>query len=115
MLTRKRSPRVSTTEDVSDTHQTALQRLVASQPEWFPLELTGRYRGKLIEARIELSGDVAYAGKSYRSPSSAASAARQDHGYTGSTGAQTNGWDFWRFVDDNGREWPLNALRDDSL
>ena len=41
----------------------------------------------------------------------AAVAARQQHGYTGSGKAATNGWTFWRYVDVDGSIKPLDALR----
>lgn len=88
-----------------------LERLVESEPEWFPLELEAQYRGKRVVAEIDSAGRVLYNGNSYESPSAAAAAARRENGYDGFGEASTNGWKFWHFVDGEGEKWALDALR----
>ena len=85
--------------------------MAASSPEQFPLAIFATYRGARIEATVEPTGEVRLGTHTYASPSMAAVAARQMHGYAGSGKAATNGWKFWRFTDADGAVKPLDALR----
>jgi RAMA domain-containing protein len=76
-----------------------------------PLDLHTIYRRQRAEARIETDGSVTFGGRSFRSPSLAASAARKALGYSGLGKAETNGWTFWRYTDREGIAKKLDALR----
>jgi Restriction Enzyme Adenine Methylase Associated len=80
-----------------------------------PLDLHTTYRGERAEARIEMDGSVTYRGRSFRSPSLAASAARKALGYTGVGKAETNGWMFWRYTDRDGVSKKLDTLRSERV
>jgi len=73
-----------------------------------PLELTKTYKGKLVTASVEADGTVTYNGQSYSSLSTAASAARQT---VLGRPVNTNGWNFWRFRDTDGRVKQVDELR----
>jgi hypothetical protein len=53
-----------------------------------PARLRARYKGKLLRARVLRSGEISFAGKRYKSPSTAALAALP-------TRRAINGWWFW--------------------
>lgn len=78
-----------------------------------PMELARSYKGKLLTARITPAGEVECLGKSYRSVSLAAGAARASIiGIPqGRKFPPTNGWTFWTFTDHDGRRVELDELR----
>jgi hypothetical protein len=88
-----------------------LAGLVKREGLQLPLDLHTTYRNQKAEARIETDGSVTFGGRSFRSPSLAASAARKALGYTGVGQAETNGWRFWRYTDREGIPRRLDALR----
>jgi Restriction Enzyme Adenine Methylase Associated len=89
-----------------------LADVAKQRPDMFPLTVFATYRGSRVEAVIAPSGDITFARQSFSSPSTAASAARLGAGYSGSSGAATNGWDFWSYRDEDGRVQPLWRLRE---
>lgn len=88
-----------------------LAGLVQREGMPLPLDLHATYRDQRAEARIERDGSITFGGRSFRSPSLAASAARKALGYTGAGKAETNGWTFWRYSDRQGIPKKLAALR----
>ena len=75
-----------------------------------PVDLSRRYKGHDLTARIELDGRVGFGGTVYGSLSVAAQHARRT--VIGSDKrAQTNGWTFWRFRDAAGELRELDTLR----
>jgi hypothetical protein len=75
-----------------------------------PVDLYRRYKGHDLTARIERDGGVSFGGTVYATLSMAAQAARrtvigQDKR------AQTNGWTFWKFRDEDGQLRELSTLR----
>lgn len=85
-----------------------LQQLISAGLIRPPFELTSGYRGRTIEARVEANGDVTFAGVTYASCSTAASAAIAT---VIGRRKPVNGWDFWKFSDEGGRKLPLSVLR----
>jgi predicted type IV restriction endonuclease len=77
-----------------------------------PLKLTRRYKGHDLEAELLPDGTVAFRGKSFRSPSTAATFARST--VIGQR-KNTNGWVFWRYRDEHGKTVPLDAARQEFL
>jgi hypothetical protein len=79
-----------------------------------PFDLTTRYKGRDLSARIELDGRVSCLGETYDSVSLAAAMARRSviGAPSGRKYPQTNGWTFWRFRDSDGQPRELNALRE---
>jgi hypothetical protein len=57
-----------------------------------------------------LSKKISYNGKVFDSPSSAASAVKTDFG--ASPENTENGWNFWKFIDDNGEEKRIDEFRE---
>lgn len=72
-----------------------LQGLLAAGTELF-----GPYKGTMYKATVTEDGKILYNGKIFNSPSGAGEFIRG--------GKATNGWQFWRLRDDNGK---LKALR----
>jgi Restriction Enzyme Adenine Methylase Associated len=91
--------------------QSALAKIVAAAPERFPLKIVAHYQGQTVEATIEAPGVVHFDRAVFKSLSTAANEARKSVGYTGAGRVATNGWTFWRFVDDDGAEKTLDVLR----
>lgn len=89
----------------------ALAAVAEKRPELFPLSIFSDYRGTRIEATVEPSGEIRLGGATFTSPSTAANVARQQSGYVGAGKVATNGWIFWRFVDEDGATKPLDQLR----
>ena len=100
-----------TYSSLSSAANASLSAIVAAQPARFPLKLTARYREQEIQAVVAVPGVVIYDDMTFKSPSTAANQARTRSGYAGAGPATTNGWTFWRFVDVDGVEKPLDALR----
>jgi hypothetical protein len=71
-----------------------------------PVKLFRNYKGTTLEATLEADGAVKFQGEPHSTCSAAAEAARKSV-----TGQQmnTNGWTFWRYVDEAGR---TRALKD---
>jgi Restriction Enzyme Adenine Methylase Associated/Type I restriction enzyme R protein N terminus (HSDR_N) len=91
----------------------SLKDLIADRLLTPPLELKKTYKGRELSARVESDGRVTCLGKTYDSLSTSAAMARfsiigAPHGRKY---PQTNGWVFWRFVDENGRVKPIDVLR----
>jgi hypothetical protein len=78
-----------------------------------PIMLRCTYKGRALSARIEREGDITFEGTTYASLSTAAGMARR--GVIGAPPGrkypQTNGWTFWRYVDAEGIERPIDHLR----
>lgn len=89
-----------------------LADLIGQDVVTVPLPLHAVYRERHIEATLEAPGVIRLGDSVFASPSAAASAARKLFGYRGAGDAATNGWDFWRFRDADGRLKPLWALRE---
>ena len=73
-----------------------------------PLKLTVSYKGTDLEAELRPDGTVHFQGKSYKTCSAAAEVARST--VTGKK-MNTNGWAFWRYVDEHGKDVPLDMAR----
>ena len=75
-----------------------------------PFELHRTTLGKSLSARIETDGSVTFQEKRFRSLSMAGRAARIAAGFRGKN-SNTNGWDFWRFIDADGEVRKIDFLR----
>ncbi|MCY4111699.1 MAG: type I restriction endonuclease [Chloroflexi bacterium] len=73
-----------------------------------PLEIHTTYRRQRLTARIEADGAIVFHGNRYPGPSAAGSAVKALHGELSSSGIS---WDFWNFIDTDGRSKPLGVLR----
>lgn len=74
-------------------------------PEALERPIFANYKGKLFEAVLLPGNRVHFNGQNYLSPSGAAKAIVK-------TGSQSvNGWLFWRYHDNKGREHPITDLR----
>jgi predicted type IV restriction endonuclease len=78
-----------------------------------PLELHRIYKGRSFVGRITAAESIWWEGQEFESLSTAAGVARAsvigrppDRKYP-----QTNGWTFWHFTDEDGRDRPLDELR----
>ena len=91
--------------------RSTLAAIAQTRPQLFPLEIRADYRGATIKALINTAGEIEYNGKTYKSPSAAANAARLDHGFGGAVRVRTNGWTWWLFVDVDGTRKELDVLR----
>jgi len=80
-----------------------LAAIAAARPALFPLRITAKYHGVVLEATIAPDGTIRYDEEVFTSLSTAASAARTRAGYAGGGKAATNAWIFWRFVVEDGR------------
>ncbi len=86
----------------------SLADIVASRLLMPPLKLFRKYKGKTLEATLLANGSVEFQGVPHASCSAAASTARST--ITGQPMA-TNGWEFWQYVDGNGRKLTLADAR----
>ena len=93
------------------TEKKPLAKAAESRAALFPLTIFATYRTSGSRALIDPSGVIHVGGESFTSPSMAASAARRQHGYTGAGKAATNGWTWWRFIDEHGATVLLDELR----
>ena len=89
----------------------SLAAIAEARLELYPLKIHANYRGATIEASVNSAGEVEYKGKTYKSPSAAANAARLDHGFGGAARIRTNGWTWWQFTDIDGGVKDLDVLR----
>ena len=71
-----------------------------------PLPIQAKHKGQLHHAELlDLDGNVRYAGVLYKTPTSAAKVVALEW-------KAVNGWDFWRFLDDNKDSWfKIDVLR----
>jgi hypothetical protein len=78
-----------------------------------PVELSKRYKGRLLTARIEPDGRVTFGDVTYGSLSIAASMARRSviGVPPGRAYPQTNGWTFWQYRDRDGELRYVDELR----
>jgi hypothetical protein len=76
------------------------------------VRLFREYKGQLMEATLLPDGGVQFQGKRYDSCSTAAEFARCT--VTGRR-MNTNGWDFWQFLDTNGKKLMLQDVRETYL
>ena len=78
-----------------------------------PIDLTKRYRGEWVSARVEADGQVSFGGQRYTSLSIAAAMARVAVAgpFEGREYPQTNGWTFWQFRDEDGELREIDVLR----
>jgi predicted type IV restriction endonuclease len=74
-----------------------------------PLRLFRKYKGQMFEATLLSDGAVEFQGTRYESCSTAAEKARMV--LTGRR-MSTNGWDFWQFVDKEGKKNTLFDVRE---
>lgn len=77
-----------------------------------PLKLFRKYRGQIMESMLLPDGGVEFQAVRYDSCSTAAEIARST--LTGRR-MHTNGWDFWQYLDDNGKKRTLAVARDQFL
>lgn len=77
-----------------------------------PLRLYRRYKGRMLEATLQLDGQVEFEGTVYRTCSTAAEQARST--VTGRK-MNTNGWIFWQFDAGGGTSKTLDAVREQFL
>ncbi len=73
-----------------------------------PLELTRKYKGKLMKANLQDDGSVLFEGKRFKTCSAAGEAAR--HTVTGRQ-MNTNGWRFWQYRDKSDKLVFLDTVR----
>lgn len=66
-------------------------------------ELRARYRGKAIAATLRADGKIVYAGKTFDSPSAAATAAVKK--------GRRDGWQFWKVQNARGKWVALDSRR----
>lgn len=95
-----------------EEHKVSLEEMVAAGLVRAPLKLEKTYRGEKVTARVEADGSVTFRGKRYGSLSTAGGAARAAVLKLEHLPA-TNGWDFWRYRDEQGNSLPLAALREE--
>jgi Restriction Enzyme Adenine Methylase Associated len=79
-----------------------------------PLDLSRKYKGQILSARIESDGRVSCLGGTYDSVSVAAAMARRSviGAPPGRKYPQTNGWTFWQFREGAGQLQELSVLRE---
>jgi hypothetical protein len=77
-----------------------------------PLRLFRKYKGKVLEATLLPDGGVEFQSTRHPSPSTAADIARST--LTGRRMA-TNGWDFWQYLDSDGKTHTLAEAREGFL
>jgi predicted type IV restriction endonuclease len=73
-----------------------------------PIQLFRKYKGQRLEATLLPDGKVEFQGTRYDSCSSAAEAARQ---VVVGRRMNTNGWDFWQYLDASGKKFTLFDCR----
>lgn len=88
----------------------AVQRLIAAKIIQPPFGLHRTYLGQTLSARIETDGSIVFQEERFRSVSMAGQAARIAAGFSGKN-SNTNGWDFWRFIDADGQVKKIDVLR----
>ena len=73
-------------------------------------KLRANYKNKILEGEVTASG-IFYASETFESPSAAATYAKTLEGLDEES-ANTNGWKFWEYLDEDVGKWlPLDALR----
>ncbi len=77
-----------------------------------PVDLTAKYRGETLKARLLEDGGVEFGEKRYKSPSAAAVQAKAT--VTGRP-MSTDGWRFWEYRNESGQLVPLDAVRQEFL
>ncbi len=77
-----------------------------------PLKLFRKYRKKVLEARLLSDGSVEFQGERHKSCSNAAAVAR---GTITGRPMSTNGWDFWQYMDNQGKMLTLADARETYL
>ncbi len=75
-----------------------------------PADLSRRYKGYDLRARVEADGRVSFAGQLYGSLSVAGMMARRSV-IGEDRRAQTNGWTFWKYTGKDGSLHPMDELR----
>ncbi len=101
---------VDPTPDRVPAHLVRLRHLVIAGLIPRPIDLHRTYLGQELSARLETDGTVTYQGRSFRSLSVAGNAAQIAAGFSGKRPA-TNGWRFWRFIDDDGQIKEMEVFR----
>jgi hypothetical protein len=74
-----------------------------------PLKLFRKYKGQVMEATLLPDGSVEMKGTRYESCSTAAEVARS---FLTGRRMNTNGWDFWQYVDGKGKKTTLFEARE---
>lgn len=92
--------------------QVSLADVVAAGVFRAPLRLYRKYKGSLVEARVQADGKVEFQGSVYDSCSTAAEMARRT--VTGRR-MKTNGWSFWQYDDADGQKRKLDDARQEFL
>jgi hypothetical protein len=67
-----------------------------------PLELFRKFKGSILKATLKPDGALEFHGKLYKTCSGAAVAA---------TGKPTDGWNFWQYMSNDGKNSTLKDLR----
>jgi hypothetical protein len=102
----KRKPRKPRTGPTASG--VTLADIVASRLLMPPLKLFRKCKGKTLEATLLANGSVEFQGVPHASCSAVASMARST--ITGQSMA-TNGWEFWQYLDGNGKKLTLADAR----
>ena len=100
---------------ISDVVRTvSLRQLIESGLIVPPLDLTKKYKGRVLSARVEPDGKVSCLGETYDSVSLAAAMARLSviGAPPGRKYPPTNGWMFWQYREDDGHLRELGVLRE---
>lgn len=92
------------------TRRVGIQELVSRAFIATPLRLICTYQGRELEARVTTDGAVAFQGERYPSLSAAAVAAIKSARPDG-RGSAINGWQFWRYIDEQGNTAKVDVLR----
>lgn len=94
--------------------QVSLADLIAAGLIRPPLALAKRYLGKDLTAKVLAGGRVEFDGTPYTSLSIAGNVARASVAGPKPDGKKfaTNGWEFWRYKDADGREREISVLRE---
>ena len=89
----------------------SIRDIAAAAGVELPRPIFAKYRGSLAEAVIRLDGTILMDGEAFKSVSVAGTVARRKLGYAGKGGANTNGWTWWSFTDNDGSVKLLDELR----
>jgi RAMA domain-containing protein len=97
-------------KDMSDARRAGLRDLVSAGLIASPLRVVRTYQGEELEALVAQDGTVQFQGGSYPSLSAAAVAAIKSTRAT-RQGSAINGWQFWKYRDEQGTLRKMDDLR----
>lgn len=103
---------VPVAESGSEQPQATTPSWRSARGETLPIgmELKADYLQRELVAKV-VQGGIWFEGEVFQNPSSAANAAKLAAGAS-PTAASTNGWQFWRFLDESTARWlPIDSLR----